>query len=105
MTMILGVLGVCGLMAGTGCATVKSEMGAIEKNPGALKGVEDDALRAAVKAGLDKNPKTKGANLDVAVKGGIVTLKGVASAEVKAEAQKLSMVPGVSSVTNQIAVK
>jgi osmotically-inducible protein OsmY len=110
-TMILGVLGVCGLLAGTGCATVKSEMTTLEKNPGALKdpsalkGVGDDALAAAVKTELGKNAKTKGANLDVAVKSGIVTLKGTASAEVKAEAQKIAMVPGINSVANQIAVK
>jgi osmotically-inducible protein OsmY len=102
---MLGVLCVCGLMAGTGCATVKSEVNALEKNPSALKGAEDGALQAAVKAELGKNAMTKAANLDASVKGGVVTLKGTASADVKAAAEKLAKVPGIGGVNNQIALK
>jgi osmotically-inducible protein OsmY len=103
------VVGVAGLVGGTGCATMKKAEQEVEaeikKNPNALKGAEDDALLAAAKVELSKNAKTKGHNFDVSVKGGVVTLKGTGPADAKAEAEKAVKVPGVSKVDNQITVK
>ncbi len=108
-TTIFTVLGVCGLLAGTGCATVqkveKEVQSEVKKNPNALKGMEDDALLAAAKVELGKNAKTKGHNFDVSVKAGVVTLKGTGPADAKAEAEKAVKVPGVTKVENQIVVK
>jgi osmotically-inducible protein OsmY len=103
------VLGVSGLLAATGCASVQKVEGEVQtemkKNPNALKGAEDGALLVAAKAELAKNDKTKSHGFDVAVKGGVVTLKGTGPADAKAEAEKAVKVPGVSKVDNQIVVK
>jgi osmotically-inducible protein OsmY len=108
LTTIFAVLvGVCGLVGGSGCATMKKAEAEVEsevkKNPNALKGAEDEALMAAVKVELGKDAKTKSHNFDVAVKAGVVTLKGTGPADAKAQAEKLAKgVPGVSKVENQI---
>lgn len=107
-TTMLAVLA-GGLLTLGGCATVqnieKKAEAEVKAHPEALKSGEDGALTVAVKAELAKNAKTKPHNLDVAVKGGVVTLKGSAPADVKAEAEKAAKVPGVSKVENQITVK
>jgi osmotically-inducible protein OsmY len=123
LSMIWVGLGLCGLVAGTGCADVKKveteaaadtkgvdpshlkdDLNAIKK--GDIKTVGDDAVSVQVKNALGKDAKTKGANFNVAVKGGVVTLTGSGSADSKAQAEHLAKgVTGVSSVTNQITAK
>jgi hyperosmotically inducible protein len=123
LSMIGMVLGVCGLLAGAGCADMKKAESSVEaeaKNvntsnlkgdleaikKGDVKAVGDDALTTHVKTQLAADPTTKPANFTVAVKGGVVTLTGTGSAAAKTQAEKVAKgVTGVSSVTNQITVK
>ncbi len=106
LSTMVKVLGVCGLLAGTGCATVQKAETEIKNNPGEVKVIEDDALLASVKAELAKNAKTKAHNFDVAVKSGLVTLKGTGPADAKTEAENVVKgLPGSPKVDNQITVK
>jgi osmotically-inducible protein OsmY len=123
LSMIWIGLGVCGLVAGTGCADMKkaeTEAAADAKNvnaadlkgdlaaikKGDVKSLGDDALTVQVKTALGKDDKTKGAGFTVAVKGGVATLTGSGSADAKAQAEKVAKgVTGVGSVTNHITAK
>src|SRR5262249_51814479 len=101
-TRIGMVLGACGLLAVTGCASAETE---VKKDPNALRGGEDGALLSAARAERAKNEKTKPHEFDVSVKDGVVPLTGTGPADAKAEAEKIVKVPGVSKVVNQIVVK
>ena len=101
-TRIGMVLGACGLLAVTGCASTESEL---KKDPNALKEREDGALLVAAKAELAKNEQTKPHDFDVSVKDGVVTLTGTGPVNAKAEAEKIVKVPGVIKVVNQIVVR
>ncbi len=103
---IVTLLGVCGLLAATGCGAAQKVEAEVKSNPGMVKGAEDDALVASVKVELGKNAKTKSHNFDVAVSGGVVTLKGSGPADAKAEAESVVKgMPGSPKVVNQITVK
>jgi len=81
--------------------SIKKEVDAVKK--GDVGAGADAALEVAVKGALTKDAKTKGAGIDVDAKGGVVTLTGSASADVKAEAEKVAKgVPGVSKVVNKM---
>jgi osmotically-inducible protein OsmY len=101
-TRIGMVLGACGLLAVTGCASADAEL---KKDPNAVKEAEDGALLVAAKAELAKNETTKPHDFAVSVKDGVVTLTGTGPAAAKAEAEKIVKVPGVSKVVNQIVVR
>ncbi len=66
----------------------------------------DDALANDLKAKLYSDPVTKPANINVAVKGGVVTLSGgVPSSDVELEATKLAnSTTGITSVSDQLKV-
>src|SRR5450755_1885327 len=68
--------------------------------------VADDAIANDIKAKLYSDPVTKPANIEVSVKGGVVTLGGeVPSSDVQQEALKLAnAATGVTSVADQLKV-
>jgi osmotically-inducible protein OsmY len=99
------MFGVAAMVALFGCAEVQKDVKAVESKVGGAKGMEDDALLAAVKVELGKDAKTKPHNFNATVKGGVVTLTGSGPADAKAQAEKVAKVPGVTSITNQIVVK
>ena len=74
---------------------------------GATKQVDDNVLYDTVKRKLANDQLVKGGNLDVDVKGGMVTIKGSVEYEnQKARAEKIvKKVAGVKSVVNQITVR
>lgn len=80
---------------------VISLLTACRKEPGI-----DDKLATGIKANLFSDPTTKSANLNVAVKDGIVTLTGdVPSADVELQAMKIANgTAGVKRVDDQIKV-
>ena len=73
----------------------------------ASKQVDDNVLYDTVKRKLANDQLVKGGNLDVDVKGGVVTIKGsVEYDNQKARAEKLTKkIAGVKSVVNQITVR
>ena len=73
----------------------------------ASKQVDDNVLYDTVKRKLANDQLVKGGNLDVDVKGGVVTIKGsVEYDNQKARAEKIvKKVSGVKSVVNQITVR
>jgi len=66
----------------------------------------DDALATKIKASLFSDPTTKAANLNIAVKDGVVTLSGdVPSSDVELKAMKVAnSTPGVKRVNDQMKV-
>jgi osmotically-inducible protein OsmY len=66
----------------------------------------DDKIYDAVRTKLANDPDVKGANLDVTVKAGVVTLRGgVHDARARDKATKLAKsVKGVVSVTNELKI-
>jgi hyperosmotically inducible protein len=66
----------------------------------------DDKIYDAVRTKLANDPDVKGAGLDVAVKAGVVTLRGrVHDERAKEKAAKLTKaVKGVVSVTNELKI-
>lgn len=108
------MLGLCGLLTTTACATmkevqkvaqqeVKKEVAAVKKGEvGAIGAV---GLGVAVNKKLADDAALKGANIDADVKDTTVHLKGTATAEQKAHAEKVvKELPGVTKVTNDIKV-
>ena len=73
---------------------------------GARSGVNDDALASDIKAKLYSDATTKAANINVAVKDGVVTLSGdVPSSDVELQAMKVAnATAGVKTVTDQLTV-
>ena len=71
------------------------------------KQVDDNVLYDTVKRKLANDQVVKGGNLDVDVKAGAVTIKGMVEYDAqKARAEKLTKkVAGVKSVVNQITVR
>ncbi len=67
----------------------------------------DDAIYDTVRRKLANDPDVKGGTLEVDVKDGVVTLKGVVSKEkLKLKAERLTKkVKGVKGVNNQLVVK
>ena len=67
----------------------------------------DDLIYDLVRRRLTSDPEVKGANLQVEVKDGAVTLKGVVPSEkAKSKAEKVTKkVKGVKSVSNQLQVR
>lgn len=70
------------------------------------KGTNDDAITTNIKAALYSDQITKPANIEVAVKGGQVTLSGdVPSADVALQAMKIANgTPGVKGVSDQMTI-
>ncbi len=66
----------------------------------------DDKIYDQVRQKLANDPDVKGGGLDVAVKNGVVTLKGVVHDEhAKEKAEKITKkVKGVTSVDNQLKI-
>lgn len=106
------VLGLCGLFATTGCATMKSIEKEAEKDvkkevtavkEGKVGEIGGAALGIAVTKKLSDDAALKGAKIDADVKDSTVTLKGTATAEQKAHAEKtVKDIPGVTKVVNDI---
>lgn len=67
----------------------------------------DDQIYDLVRRRLAGDPDVRGGALDIAVKDGVVTLKGVVRSEkAKKKADKLTRkVKGVKSVVNELSVK
>ena len=107
------VLGLCGLLTTTACATmkevgkvaqqeVKKEVTAVKKGEvGSLGAV---GLSAAINKKISDDAALKGSNIDVEVKdNNTVHLKGTATAEQKTHAEKVVKdIPGVTKVVNEI---
>ncbi len=66
----------------------------------------DDKIYDAVRQKLANDPDVKGADLDVAVKNGVVTIKGTVNDEhAREKAEKITKkVKGVTRVDNQLKV-
>jgi osmotically-inducible protein OsmY len=67
---------------------------------------QDDDIYDKVRLRLAGDPDVKGGALDVAVKDGVVTIRGIVRTEKgKAKAEKLAMkIKGVTKVVNQLRV-
>lgn len=67
---------------------------------------QDDDIYDKVRLRLAGDPDVKGGALDVSVKDGVVTIKGIVrTAKAKAKADKLAMkVKGVTKVVNELRV-
>ena len=70
------------------------------------KAVTDDQIIDQVRLKLGSDPEIGGRNIDIEVRGGVVTLKGKVRKEKQREkAEKLAKkVKGVTGVTNQIVI-
>lgn len=68
--------------------------------------ISDDKIYDTVRQKLANDPDVKGADLDVAVKSGVVTIKGtVTDAHARDKAEKIvKKIKGVTRVDNQLKV-
>jgi osmotically-inducible protein OsmY len=107
------VLGLCGLLTTTACATMKEVEKAAEKEvkkevtavkKGEVGSIGGAALSVAIQKKISDDATLKGSNIDVEVKdNNTVHLKGSASAEQKEHAEKVVKdIPGVTKVVNEI---
>lgn len=73
----------------------------------AVQSPSDDQIYDLVRRRLAGDPDVKGGGLDVDVKDGVVTIKGVVrTGKARSKAEKLARkVKGVKSVVNQLVVK
>lgn len=86
--------------------SVIAAFGVIAIGCGSNKGASDQSLATDIQSKLSADPTTKSANVNVAVKDGVVTLGGsVPSSDVELEAMKVANgTPGVKSVNDQLKV-